>query len=71
MSILFYAYLFNEINLHKVYLGILTYNKIAFENEKNRFQLDGIMKEQVYQGGKYHDMYLVNLIAKDFFDLII
>ena len=67
-SILFYAYLFNEINLHKVYSGVLTYNEIAITNDKKiGFKIDGIMKEHIYQNGKYHDVYMVSLIAKDFF----
>jgi RimJ/RimL family protein N-acetyltransferase len=69
-SILFYAYLFNEINLHKVYSGVLTYNNIAIENDKKiGFKVEGIMKEHIYQSGKYHDVYMVSLIAKDFFSV--
>lgn len=67
-SILFYAYLFNEINMHKLYSGVLTYNSIAIENDKKiGFKVEGTMKEQVYQNGKYHDEYLVGLTAEDFF----
>lgn len=68
-SILFYAYLFNEINLHKVYSGVLTYNEVVLENDKELgFSIDGVMKEQIFQGGKYHDVYIVSLTAKDFFE---
>jgi RimJ/RimL family protein N-acetyltransferase len=70
-SILFYSYLFNEINLHKVYSGDLTYNSIAIENDKKiGFTVDGVMKEHIYQSGKYHDMYIVSLTKKDFFSKI-
>jgi RimJ/RimL family protein N-acetyltransferase len=69
-SILFYGYLFNEINLHKVYSGVLTYNDIAIENDKKiGFKVEGIMKEHIYQSGKYHDVYMVSLTAKDFFSV--
>ncbi len=69
-SILFYAYLFNEINLHKVYSEVLTYNDIAIENDKKiGFKVEGIMKEHIYQSGKYHDVYMVSLTAKDFFSV--
>jgi RimJ/RimL family protein N-acetyltransferase len=70
VSILFYAYLFNEINLHKVYSGDLIYNEVAIETDKKLgFTIDGIMKEHIYQGGKYHDVYFVSLTAKDFFEI--
>lgn len=68
-SILFYAYLFNEINLNKIYSGVLTYNEIVLENNKKLgFSIDGIMREQIFQGGKYHDVFIISLTAKDFFE---
>lgn len=67
-SILFYSYLFNEINLHRLYSGVLIYNEIAIENDKKiGFKVEGIMKEHVYQNGKYYDEYIVGLSAEDFF----
>jgi RimJ/RimL family protein N-acetyltransferase len=70
-SILFYGYLFNEINLHKVYSEVLTYNEIALKSYlKIGFKIDGISKEHMYQNGKYHDLHIVSLMAKDFFETI-
>lgn len=67
-SVLFYAYLFNEINLHKLYSGVLVYNTIAIETDKKiGFQVEGVMKEQIYQNGKYYDEYFIGLTAKEFF----
>ena len=69
-SILFYKYLFSEINLHKVYSFVLVYNDIAIENDKKiGFKVEGIMKEQIYQGGKYHDVYMISLYSDDFYNL--
>lgn len=68
VSILFYRYLFSEINLHKVYSFVLTYNEIAIENDKKiGFKVEGIMKDQIYQGGNYQDVYMVSLYADDFY----
>jgi RimJ/RimL family protein N-acetyltransferase len=67
-SILFYAYLFNEINLHRVYSGVLPYNEIALENDKKiGFKVEGIMKEHIFQNGKYFDVVMIGMTANDFF----
>jgi len=67
-SILFYRYLFSEINLHKVYSFVLVYNDIAIENDKKiGFQIEEIMKEQVYQDGEYHDVFMISLYSDDFY----
>ncbi len=68
VSILFYTYLFNELNLRKVYSYVLAYNEIAIRVDKELgFQIDGIMKEHIYQKGKFHDALLISLRAIDFF----
>lgn len=68
VSILFYSYLFNELNLRKVYSYALAYNEIAIRVDKELgFQIDGIMKEHIYQKGKFHDAVLLSLRAIDFF----
>lgn len=70
-SILFYGYLFNEINLHKVYSHLLIYNEISTQtNQKIGFKIEGIMKEHIFQNGTYQDAYMIGLTAKDFFQVI-
>jgi RimJ/RimL family protein N-acetyltransferase len=70
-SILFYGYLFNEINLHKVYSEVLVYNEIALRTYlKIGFKIDGILREHMYQSGSYHDLHIVSLTAKDFFEAV-
>ena len=69
-SILFYGYLFNEINLHKVYSHALVYNEIAIQADKKiGFVVEGTMREHIYQSGSYHDALVVSLTAKDFFQI--
>lgn len=70
-SILFYAYLFNEINLHKVYSEVLTYNEIAMKTYlKIGFTIDGLLKEHMYQNGKYEDLHMVSLTSENFFKAV-
>lgn len=69
-SILFYGYLFNEINLHKVYTYVLTYNDISIQSCKGiGFKEDGIMREHIYQSGRYHDVIMLSLTTQDFFQI--
>ncbi|SED68040.1 Protein N-acetyltransferase, RimJ/RimL family [Tenacibaculum sp. MAR_2010_89] len=69
-SILFYGYLFNELNLHKVHSYALTYNDIAIISDKKiGFKVEGTMKEHVYQGGAYQDALVLGLLKKDFLEI--
>ncbi len=69
-SILFYGYLFNELNLHKVQSYVLTYNEFVIASDKKvGFKEEGTMKEHVYQGGNYQDALIIGLTKKDFFQI--
>lgn len=66
-QILFYTYLFREINLHKVYSFVIRGNDIALSNDKKiGFVEEGIIKEHIYQDGVYKDMIFISLYAKNF-----
>lgn len=68
-QIIFYGYLFKEINLKKVYSHALAYNEIALKVDKEvGFQVDGVMKEHIYQNGNYHDAIMLSLTSEDFFN---
>jgi RimJ/RimL family protein N-acetyltransferase len=67
VSALFYSYLFNELNLHKVYSYVLIDNTVAIETDKKiGFVVEGQIKEHIYQGGTYKDVYFVSLYANAF-----
>lgn len=69
-QVLFYSYLFNEVNLKKLYSHALAYNTLAITTDKKiGFKEDGIMKEHIYQGGIYHDIVLLSLTKEDFFEI--
>lgn len=68
VSIIFYSYLFDELNLRKLYSYVLSYNDIAINTDKKLgFQIDGVMKEHIYQKGKFHDAIMISLTREDFF----
>lgn len=69
-QIIFYGYLFGEINLRKVYSYALAYNEIALKVDKEMgFQVDGVMKEHIFQSGKYHDAIMLSLTSDDFYKI--
>lgn len=67
-QILFYAYLFRELNLHKLNSSIVPYNEVAIKvTAEIGFKQDGLRKEQLFQQGKYYDEMTISLMASDFF----
>lgn len=63
----FYGYLFEQINLHKLYSFVLTTNHVAFETDlKIGFENEGLIKEHIFQDGVYKDVYFVSLYKDKF-----
>ncbi len=54
---------FEEMNLHKLKAAILEYNTASVRCfEKCGFQLEGILREEVFREGKRHDVRLYGLV---------
>jgi RimJ/RimL family protein N-acetyltransferase len=69
VSFTLYAYLFNEINLHKVFALVLTENTLALRShQKIGFKVEGEIKEHIYQDGMYKDVHFVSLYKSDFYE---
>jgi RimJ/RimL family protein N-acetyltransferase len=63
----FISYLFNQINLNKVFTSILIDNKISINaHKKFGFKEEGIMKNHYYQDGMYKDVIILSLFKSDF-----
>ena len=57
---------FQEINLHKVKLEVFSYNERAIRSyQKVGFIEEGVLREEVYRHGKYHDCHLMSIFRKD------
>ncbi len=64
---LFFTYVFNQINLRKIKLEVLKENEKAIKIYQDLgFNEEGILKEHIYQDGKYKDLLLMSLFSKDF-----
>lgn len=67
--IIFLHYLFFEIGLIRVYSDVMSYNIKALEfNQKIGFLDEGTLRNHVYKYEKYHDVKLVGMLKKDFFN---
>ncbi len=63
----FLSYLFNQINLNKIYLEVLVENKRAIRLYKSTgFVLEGVLKAHCYQDGEYKDLAIYSIFRDKF-----
>jgi RimJ/RimL family protein N-acetyltransferase len=56
--------LYNELNLHRVFLKVFTFNERAVKlYEKLGFVTEGKMREALYREGTWHDM-MMSILQK-------
>jgi RimJ/RimL family protein N-acetyltransferase len=59
-------YGFTELNLHKIFAGVFTPNSRSLRAaEKLGFEKEGVLKEEVYVDGQYHDIHKFALFKRD------
>jgi len=59
-------YAFYELNLHRVGLDVISYNKVAIElYKKMGFQIEGCMREAVQRDGKYFDRIIMGILRDE------
>ena len=59
-------YGFEELNFHKIYAGVYSPNARSLRAaEKLGFEKEGVLKEQQYVDGKYHDEHKFSLFKRD------
>ena len=68
---LFFIYVFNVLNLRKLYGYTLTYNKKTFSmlQKIGIFHEEGRLKNQYYLNGEYHDILITSIFREDYPDL--
>ena len=65
MTILDFA--FNQMNLHRVYLRVFEYNLGGIKSyEKCGFKKEGILREDRYANGEYHDTVMMGILRREF-----
>jgi RimJ/RimL family protein N-acetyltransferase len=59
-------YGFNNLNLNKIWMELYEFDleKIEFFIEKFNFKKDGILRDNCFENGKYHNSIIISLINK-------
>ena len=64
-------YSFEELRLNRIVGSYSSYNKASARVcEKVGFKVEGVMREMVYKGGRYHDVYALACLKSDYEALI-
>jgi len=57
---------FNEMNLHKVYLYVFSYNERAIHTyEKIGFKVDATLRDNIFKDGKYQDELVMSILRSE------
>ena len=55
---------FREMNLHKLKVSVFAFNEAAIRcYEKNGFQREGVLRQEIFRDGKYQDVVLLTRFA--------
>jgi RimJ/RimL family protein N-acetyltransferase len=61
-------YGFNNLNLNKIWMELYEFDtlKLTFFIDRFKFQRDGVLRENCFEGGKYFDSYIISLLRRDY-----
>ena len=60
------GYGFDELNLHRIYLGVFDFNKRAMRAyEKSGFTKEAILQAEIYKNGRYWDTHLMSILEHE------
>jgi RimJ/RimL family protein N-acetyltransferase len=58
---------FDKMGLHRVWLRVFAFNERAIASyEKCGFRREGVLREQRFWGGKYHDVLVMGLLESEY-----
>lgn len=59
-------YCFNQLNMYRVWLFVVNFNKIAIElYTKMGFQIEGIQRKAVFRNGVYNDYIMMSILRNE------
>jgi len=61
-------YGFNNLNLHKIWMELYEFDekKLSFFKQKFNFSLDGILRDNCFEKGRYYNSNILSLLEKEF-----
>ncbi len=62
-------YGFDQLGLNKIWMELYEFDqvKIDFFTGKHKFKKDGILRQNCFKDGKYHDSFLISLLQSEFY----
>ena len=61
---------FDQLNLHRVFLTVLSFNARAIRAyEKVGFRREGVFREHMFRNGKYHDVHYMGILENEWREL--
>ncbi len=62
-------YGFKNLNLNKIWMELYEFDKakIDFFTKQFGFSIDGKLRQNCFEDGKYHDSYIISLLKEDYF----
>ena len=63
-------FLFNELNLHRVYLQVFSFNERAIKLYEKGFIHEGKFRQALYRRGKWHDIVIMSIMKKEYNQII-
>lgn len=62
------SYGFNKLNLNKIWMELYEFDdkKINFFTKKYNFEVDGKLRQNCFEDGKYFDSFIISLLKSDF-----
>lgn len=62
-------YAFKELNLHRIFLRVFSFNERAIKlYERLGFKHEGRMKEALFRQGNWHDIVIMGILQKEYFN---
>ena len=61
-------FIFEQMNINKIKLGAYSFNQRAIKcYEKVGFKVEGVLKEELFRNGRYHDIIEMSIFKRDYF----
>ncbi|MBW4846342.1 MAG: GNAT family N-acetyltransferase [Lachnospiraceae bacterium] len=63
-------YAFSELNLHRVFLNVFSFNKRAIKlYEKMGFMHEGVLRQAFYRAGDWHDIVIMSILKNEYLSI--
>lgn len=62
-------FIFEQMNVNKIKLFVYSFNERAVKSyEKCGFVKEGVLRQEMYRDGKYHDEYVMGVLRDEYFE---